>query len=54
MNAPQIVLIALWAIGFGLTCAKHGQPKTGNENAWTSVVAIAIVAGILWWGGFWS
>ena len=54
MNAPQITVIVLWAISFGLTAAKNGQPKTGNESVLVTVTAIAINALILWWGGFFS
>lgn len=53
MSAPQITLIALWAVGFGLAAAKHGQPETGKHTALAPLIGIGITAGILWWGGFW-
>lgn len=54
MGAPQIVLIALWTLSFGLTWAKHGEPKEGNTNAWVTLISIGVSGSILWWGGFWQ
>lgn len=54
MEAPQITIILLWALGLGLTWAKHGEPKTGNENVFTALAGIGTFAAILWWGGFFS
>lgn len=54
MEAPQIIVIGLWALSVGLTWAKHGTPETGNHNAFLSILSVAIMAGLLWWGGFWS
>jgi len=53
MNGAQVTLLIIWALGFGLTVAKHGQPK-GNYSVWESMIAIAISSAILWWGGFWG
>ena len=52
MGWPQIVWIALTAMGLGCTAVKHGQPKEGNENFWTSLIANGIVALLLYYGGF--
>jgi hypothetical protein len=54
MHAPQITTICLYALGVGLTWAKHGKPRDGTENVGTSILATAISVAILWWGGFWG
>ena len=52
MNAPQIILIVLLAVGFGTAAAKHGEPSKPH-NVVTSAISIALLVGLLWWGGFW-
>lgn len=54
MHAAQITLISLWGVNFGLVWAKHGQPRTDKHDAWVQLTALAVVAAILWWGGFWG
>lgn len=54
MHAPQIMMIALYALGTGTTLAKHGSPETGSHNVFVTIAATALSAGILWWGGFWG
>lgn len=54
MHAPQIVMIALYALGLGIAIEEHGKPKSGTHNVWITLVATALVAAILWWGGFWG
>ena len=53
MHAPQITLIALFALGLGISLAQHGKPRK-PMNAWDSVIGTAATVAILWWGGFWS
>ena len=54
MGIPQILVIVLWALSLGLTLAKHGEPRGGKESVWTALVGVAIMAALLWWGGFWG
>ena len=54
MRAPQIIYIAMLAAGAGIAMVKHGKPKEGNYNFWTSLLSSAIVVGLLIWGGFFS
>lgn len=54
MSAPQVVLVAVFALGVGIAIADHGKPKTGTNNAWATIIGTAITAALLWWGGFWS
>ena len=53
MGAPQITVIILLAMGVGTALAKFGQQKTDNYDIWDVAIGPAIVAGLLWWGGFW-
>jgi hypothetical protein len=47
----QILYLALLALEFGHTIAKHGQPK-GNYNAGLYFLDGLFVLSILYWGGF--
>ena len=53
MGAAQIIMIVLFALGLGVTVAKHGQPK-GNYSIGENIIGIAINVALLWWGGFWG
>ena len=53
MGAAQIIMIVLFALGLGVTIAKHGQPK-GNYSIVEYVVDLSIYVALLWWGGFWG
>lgn len=53
MGIPQIIIIVLLALGFGISIAKDGESK-GNYSAGWTFLSTAIWVGILWWGGFWN
>ncbi len=53
MNAPQIVMIVIIALGLGFSLAKHGQPRE-NHNLTKDCISTAILLAILWWGGFFT
>lgn len=38
----------------GLSCALHGEPKTGKYDAGVTIIANLIMFGILYAGGFWE
>lgn len=50
--APQLIYLGLIVFALGISAVKHGQPKTGNHSFGTSLLALAIVLPLLWWGGF--
>lgn len=52
MGWPQFAYLALIFISVGMNCARHGQPRDGKHNGWTSLVAAGIILSILWAGGF--
>ena len=54
MGVPQILYIALLALGVGVSLARHGQPKTGNESVWITLIGVSIQVGLLLWGGFFN
>lgn len=54
MHWPQLVWLALVMIGLGVDVARHGQPKTGKYNFWSSLAAIPIAIAILYFGGFFA
>jgi hypothetical protein len=51
---PQFVMVCLVFIGLGMAIAKHGDPKTGNENFFVTLISTAIGHAILYWGGFYD
>ena len=54
MGAPQYIVLAILLINFGISIAEHGQPKTGHENALSSLFSVSLWIGLLYWGGFFS
>lgn len=50
----QIIYLLLITSSLGMTFAKHGEPKTGKENGWTSLIAAGIIIFILYKGGFFN
>lgn len=51
LHAPQIILLAFMAAGFGLHLVNHGKPAPEYDAA-AFVVAKSIVLALLYWGGF--
>jgi hypothetical protein len=51
---PQIVMICLVFLGLGMAMAKHGQPRTGNENFFVTLISAVISHAVLYWGGFYD
>jgi high-affinity Fe2+/Pb2+ permease len=54
MKWPQITLIVLWALNIGMTMREHGKSKIEKANVWTTLFSLAIVATLLYYGGFWG
>lgn len=51
---PQIIIIVLMALRL-LKCAEnHGEPEESDYNFWQSLLGVGVLAGLLWWGGFWN
>lgn len=49
---PQITELALMGISIGVAVAKHGEPKREKHNAPATIIAMAVSAAILYYGGF--
>lgn len=54
MGGWQITYIVLMCLSLGISLKEHGEPKTGYNNFWTSLLAVGIQIGILYMGGFFS
>ena len=53
MGIPQIILLAMYSISFGIALANDG--KQGSEiSARRTFIAILIEMIILYYGGFWG
>lgn len=52
LGIPQLIYLALTMLGLGIAMAQHGEPKKGTVNAFHSIIATAILIGLLYWGGF--
>lgn len=50
---PQIIWIVLASASLTHTLINHGKPR-GEENFGTHLVAVALVAAVLYWGGFFN
>ena len=51
---PQLIYLGLTMIGLGMIISKHGQPKEGNHNAWSSIIASIVIGYVLYLGGFFN
>jgi hypothetical protein len=51
MAAPQIIFIVLMAVDLLGTAYLHGKPRA-PWNLCIKLVDVAIVVGVIWWGGF--
>jgi hypothetical protein len=52
MKAPQVIMIVMLSLAFGIDALKHGEPRKGDHNAVLSLIAIGLQVGLLIWGGF--
>jgi len=46
---PLILLIILSSISLGMSCAKHGEQRTGKENAGIVLLSWLIQWGLIIW-----
>ena len=54
MKWPQILMIVILSADMGMALIMHGKKKEGDYNAWTELIGNAIIAVILYFGGFWT
>ena len=52
MGWPQIVWIALSAIGIGIALVKHGKPRKSYYNFWVTLISLGLEVLVLYNGGF--
>lgn len=52
MYWPQVIWAVMALLGLGIEMARHGQPRTGKHSFWWQLSGTALVAGLLWSGGF--
>lgn len=50
---PQIILLLLFAITFGMALAKHGMPRE-PLSAWNVFYFLNVIIILLVWGGFFN
>lgn len=54
-GAAQIIMIVLYAMGLGISAAKHGESKEETKyNFWVTLICTILVVALLAWGGFWT
>ena len=53
MSTPAIIWLVLSAMTLTVKALNHGKPKTENVLTYL-LVDLPIVAGLLYWGGFFS
>jgi uncharacterized lipoprotein YehR (DUF1307 family) len=54
MSAPQVVMLVLWAMSFGVAACRDGEPRTGNYSLIATGISILISYALLYWGGFFA
>jgi hypothetical protein len=53
MGIPQIIIICLFCMSFGIVLAKNGEPRD-SYNAGISFLSLMMELGLLYWGGFFN
>lgn len=53
MEAPQIIFLALIAIGLLLAANQHGEERPPT-SFWSNLISASIAVGLTWWGGFFN
>jgi hypothetical protein len=52
---PQLIMALFVILALSREGMRHGEQKKPDKyNFWASLVALSIVEGIYWWGGFWE
>ena len=46
-----IILLTLNVLGLGIVLAKHGEPKEGNYNFWTTLIVTIITITLYYYAG---
>lgn len=54
MSWQQIAIIIWLAMAVGNGLVQHGKPKRGYNSVWIDIISTALMAYILWSGGFWN
>jgi hypothetical protein len=49
---PQIAYLACTFGGLLFAFTRHGNPRTGNHNAWIDLLATCFILFLLYFGGF--
>ena len=52
MNIWKISILLLYAMSLGMNLAKHGEPKEGKYDFWSTLLSCAILIFMLYMGGF--
>lgn len=52
MHYPQILVIILFALGLGISLAKHGERKEAKYNFITDSISVLILFILLYLGDF--
>ena len=53
MGTPQLIVLLLMAMGWGITLVKDGE-RQANYSIVTHTISTMITLGLLYWGGFFS
>lgn len=54
LQAPQLIYLAMVFMALGLALAKHGEPRTGKINFFSSLFSGIMMLALLYWGGFFT
>jgi hypothetical protein len=52
--APQIIYICLILLNLVLFGYRHGKEKTGKYNMFVDLIALILMTGLVYWGGFFN
>ena len=49
-----IILLVIFILNLGIALAKHGEPKEGNYNFWTDLIAVIILIVLYYYAGLFN
>ena len=52
LHWPQLIWIGFLIVSLCVDGVRHGKPKSGKYDIYSSLVAYAINIALLYWGGF--
>ena len=54
VGIPQVIYTIIWTLSMGSAYLNRGKTGEHKHNFYGSVIIVALMLGLYWWGGFFS